>query len=189
MAFHCPDAPVRGTVNHQYAGLLRWPPDTVTIERVMLECARLARSATVEGSRHGRIGRRRDQGSFDDANHAFVAVAGEVDMATVASVQDNMSVLADGQLPTSRVTLDMSGIEFIDASGVRVLQGLSQRAHECGRELRLTHPSRTVRRILDILAERVELTIDDETTYPANNGPDIRHIVNGHDVDRTGGLA
>lgn len=100
---------------------------------------------------------------LEDPEEAEVVVAGELDVATGAALEDQMSVLVDGPVSASRVTLDLSGVQFIDAAGIGVLERLSRRARARGKALRLTCPSRAVRRILEVLVGGVDLPIEDVT--------------------------
>lgn len=100
---------------------------------------------------------------------AEVVVAGELDVATAAALDDQMSVLLDRQVSPSRVTLDLSRLEFIDATGIGVLERLGRRARTGGKSLRLTRPSRAVRRILVVLDGGVDLPIEDGTAEVAHD--------------------
>lgn len=47
-------------------------------------------------------------------------------------------------------TLDLSGVGFMDSSGIRVLVDAHQRGEDTGRRVVVANPSRSVRRILEI---------------------------------------
>jgi anti-sigma B factor antagonist len=90
----------------------------------------------------------------DDASHAtvertsdgsdplVVSIGGEVDMSNVAAVESALrGVLVD---PPDLVVFDLSGLSFIDSSGIAVLLRV---AEKLGR-LELRNPSSTVQRII-----------------------------------------
>jgi anti-anti-sigma factor len=74
-----------------------------------------------------------------------LAVTGEIDVHTAP---DLAAAMADADRPS--LTVDLSQVSFIDSSGLRVLIEGHRRALESGATLRLTNPSDTVRRLLDI---------------------------------------
>ena len=62
-----------------------------------------------------------------------VAVSGEVDLFTSPRLQAE----ATKQLERSPVLLDLTGVEFLDSSGIRVIDGLMRLSAESGNELRV----------------------------------------------------
>ena len=62
------------------------------------------------------------------AGHATILVAGEVDMATV----DQLDAAVREQAPAMPVVLDLSGLSFMDSSGVRALDTLLRDAEREG---------------------------------------------------------
>jgi anti-sigma B factor antagonist len=74
-------------------------------------------------------------------------LSGEIDAHTAPVLEDAVSTLPSG---TAAVSLDVSGVSFIDSSGLRVLIGLADRAGEAGRAVRIDHPSPTVARLVEI---------------------------------------
>ena len=59
------------------------------------------------------------EGSFDGAGVALVSVRGDLDLATVPGVEAELEVFV--QAATDRLVLDMSGVTFMDSSGVAML--------------------------------------------------------------------
>jgi anti-sigma B factor antagonist len=75
-----------------------------------------------------------------------LALVGEIDAHTCADL-----VKAIDPLPhDGGITLDMSGVSFMDSSGLRVLVETHHRADEVGRRLVVSAPSTSVRRVLEI---------------------------------------
>src|SRR5438552_17384656 len=79
---------------------------------------------------------------------AIVAVAGEVDLATVSELR---SALSQVIVPRCReVMVDLAAVEFIDASGVGALVGAAAAAARAGVRFRLQAPSPPVERVLGL---------------------------------------
>jgi anti-sigma B factor antagonist len=80
---------------------------------------------------------------------ATVALDGEIDIATAPAVRRFlMAAISGGDV---HLAVDMSGVTFIDASGIGVLVAAANRARQAGGGLSLLAPSRQVRRLLDVL--------------------------------------
>ncbi len=84
-----------------------------------------------------------------------VRLGGELDLASVPRLTELLEEVA---APT--VIVDMSGLAFIDSSGVAALVRAQQQMGEGGQTLTLTRPSRTVARIFEILGISFLLEID-----------------------------
>ena len=92
-----------------------------------------------------------------DADTVTVALRGEVDVATVDQVRVALTdAIAAGP---SAIVVDLSGLSFIDSTGLGALVFGFQRARDAGITFRLTRPSRGVHQILVLsgLLEVVEL--------------------------------
>ena len=84
--------------------------------------------------------------AHDGNGIAIVRLAGEIDLMAAEALA------AMEQLPggTKHVVLDLSGVTFCDAAGVRFLLAIRETALAAGADLAVRHPSRVVRRILQI---------------------------------------
>jgi anti-sigma B factor antagonist len=83
-----------------------------------------------------------------DNSVAIVAVAGEVDLATVPELRSTLSrVIAS---PHQEVVVDLAAVDFMDASGVGALVGAAAEAARRGVRFRLDAPSPSVARVLDL---------------------------------------
>lgn len=71
-------------------------------------------------------------------------VDGELDMATAGLLETAITEVVGEE---RRIVLDLSGLEFIDSSGIRVLITAAKRS---GQPLLLRHPDHQVRRVLDV---------------------------------------
>jgi anti-sigma B factor antagonist len=76
-----------------------------------------------------------------DGNDAVVTVAGELDISNAPELQDALAELTDAP---RRVAVDLSGLEFIDSSGLAALLGAHKDLQEHGGTLELRHPSKMV---------------------------------------------
>jgi anti-anti-sigma factor len=93
-----------------------------------------------------------------DAATATVALRGEVDIQTVDQVR---AVLAEALAAgPQEIVVDLTGLTFIDSTGLGALIFGFQRARDAGVRFRLAHASPAVRQILVLsgLLEVVELT-------------------------------
>lgn len=75
-----------------------------------------------------------------------VALAGELDMADADWVE---ATLAAAAAHHSRLTIDLSRLEFVDSTGLRTLLTLKQRAKILNIDLRFDKPSEAVSRVID----------------------------------------
>lgn len=73
-------------------------------------------------------------------------VAGEIDAHSAPVLEAHLS-----EAPSGRVVLDMSGVEFIDSSGLRVLVTQQQRRSAHGCRFAVTEPSVCVQRLFDMV--------------------------------------
>lgn len=96
---------------------------------------------------------------------AVLAVAGEIDLATVPQLSAAISLAAAGGPPDGMVVLDLSRVGLIDSTGLRAVLDASRRLDGGFVVLR---PSMEVRRILELtllaatipVAERLEDVVD-----------------------------
>ena len=78
--------------------------------------------------------------SASEAQGARLKLSGELDIATVPRVEDAVAATLKGGVDT--LTIDLSGLSFVDSSGLRMLIVLDQRAASEGWQLRLIRPGR-----------------------------------------------
>jgi anti-anti-sigma factor len=72
--------------------------------------------------------------------HIVLAVHGELDIATTASLRDRIALLLEDA--TKPLIIDLSGVSFCDASGLAVLVGAQRRAKPRGITVALAAPRR-----------------------------------------------
>ena len=81
-------------------------------------------------------------------------VTGEIDASTVGQLKEQLDG-AEGD-----VVVDLSGVEFIDSSGLRVLIGAQQELEAKGASLVLRSPSRAVQRLFELSSVDSYFTIE-----------------------------
>lgn len=79
----------------------------------------------------------------------IVRLVGELDCATAARLQEALDRLQERQTPT--LVFEMSGLEFIDSSGLHQLVMALKRQKEAGGEVVLRSPSPQTMRVLEIV--------------------------------------
>jgi anti-sigma B factor antagonist len=86
-----------------------------------------------------------------------VSVRGELDLSTAGQLRDRLYALLDAG--TTLLTLDVSGLSFIDSTGLGVIVAVLKRAKELGGNLVLRGPSKSARKVIDIsgLSQIVEI--------------------------------
>jgi anti-sigma B factor antagonist len=85
-----------------------------------------------------------------DPPSAAVVLDGEIDISACPAIRRFfMAAISGGDV---HLAVDMSGVTFIDASGVGVLVAAAGRARQAGGSLSLLAPSWQVRRLLDVFS-------------------------------------
>lgn len=96
-----------------------------------------------------------------DAGPVLV-VRGEIDVAVAKRLSMELETLSDAANTVgSSAVVDLSGVGFIDSSGVRELLKAQRRLQSSGSELVLRAPSTPCRRVLEVSGASVEFTIAD----------------------------
>ncbi|HWF32826.1 MAG TPA: STAS domain-containing protein [Solirubrobacteraceae bacterium] len=83
-----------------------------------------------------------------DRASATVTLAGELDIATVPRVEEAIEATLTDEV--QQLTVDLSGLGFVDSSGLRLFIVLDQRAAEQGWELRLLRPDAQVLTVFQV---------------------------------------
>ena len=98
-----------------------------------------------------------------------VKISGELDISTAPELRERLLAILNRHVP-SRLILDLSGLEFMDSSGVAVLVNTERRARLLGRTVALVAPRPPVRRILRVCGVDQYLPIFDDVSA-ASAGP------------------
>jgi anti-sigma B factor antagonist len=91
-----------------------------------------------------------------------IYVRGEIDLATCERLRD---VIEPHLGPRQSVVLDLSGVEFVDSSGLRVLEQARGTLTADGGSLILRNPSEAARRLLTV-TETEDLLQADAVEHP-----------------------
>jgi anti-anti-sigma factor len=101
--------------------------------------------------------------SEDRNGLVHVTLVGELDLSTVAKVQEELRRIEAGSPPT--VVVDLSKLTFLDSTGLRCIVTADERAREEGRRVVIVRGPDPVQRVFAItrLEERLEM-VDDAAT-------------------------
>ena len=80
---------------------------------------------------------------------ARVAVAGEVDLATVSVLRERLLNVLHDQSPVV-LDVDLAEVTFLDCAGLGALVGVRKAAVDAGCLMRVSHPQPIVRRVLEV---------------------------------------
>ena len=89
-------------------------------------------------------------GSGESGSHVVVALHGELDLVDAQAVADALGAVAARE---PWIIVDLSGLEFIDVSGIAALSRGRRHARGAGGDLLLAEPQQRVQRVLAILWE------------------------------------
>jgi anti-anti-sigma factor len=94
-----------------------------------------------------------------DGDSARVVFEGELDLAGVERARD---AIARGEQAAGMLVLDLSGLTFMDSTGLEVVLRAARRARDSGRRLVVSRPSHYVRRLFEMTAIDQSLDIVDD---------------------------
>lgn len=95
--------------------------------------------------------------SVIELDASTLALKGEIDAHTAPDLAARYVTLPAGD---GDFAIDMSGVEFMDSSGLRVIIELHQRAEQASRRLVLRTPSQPVARLIEISGLSDHLHVD-----------------------------
>jgi anti-sigma B factor antagonist len=93
--------------------------------------------------------------SLLDNGATVVTIVGELDISNINDARAELRALLEP--PPPRIVFDVTGLEFMDSSGLALLLQYSQQ----GEEVRLYRPTSVVRRIVDASGLAGVLRMDD----------------------------
>lgn len=80
--------------------------------------------------------------------HVTLRLVGEIDMSCAESVRD--AAFSAMHRHSTRVHLDMSGVTFMDSTGLQTILAVRRRAELAGGSVHLVDPARNVMRVLEV---------------------------------------
>ena len=92
-----------------------------------------------------------------DGTEHVVSVRGEVDIATAPMLDRLLHSLLESH---AHVVLDLSGVSFIDSTGIGVLVAAARAADQDGGSFAVREPSRSVLRVLELSGVSARLKLD-----------------------------
>jgi anti-anti-sigma factor len=107
--------------------------------------------------------------SFPSPSTVRVAVTGELDLATAPALRGRLVHVLHEQ-SGNILEVDLAGVTFLDCAGIGALVALRNVALVAGRQMRVTHPQRIVRRILDVTGVLGVLTAPIDRPQPRPTG-------------------
>ena len=91
-------------------------------------------------------------------------VAGEIDLYTAPRLHSELAAIISSAAPASRVTVDMSGVDFCDSTGMNVLLTSLRQATDRDVEFGLAAPRPAVKKILQVTGLDSVFTISAESS-------------------------
>lgn len=100
-------------------------------------------------------------------DQVLVALRGELDLSTADKVDRELRRVEEIDPPV--VVLDLSGLTFLDSTGLRLIVTADQRARQADRRLAVVKGPATVQRVFSItkLDERLDMVDDASGLSPA----------------------
>ncbi len=98
----------------------------------------------------------------DSLDTVRLAVAGELDMATVPALE---AMLVQAQAEASLVVLDLRELKFIDSSGLQLVLAADRRARVAGRRLVVVRGRGQIERLFGLLGIDRELELVDQPPW------------------------
>lgn len=124
-------------------------------EREVLAGVAAPSSAPVATSDHAQLTLRTEHA----AGGSTITLWGELDIASAAVLE--AEVIVAEQLGATSITIDLSGLDFIDTSGLQAIMDAHGRCARHGRELTLLRGPAQVQRIFDLTRTRGSLAFLD----------------------------
>ena len=115
-----------------------------------------------------------DLGSAESRGHIVVALYGELDLLDAAAVAAALRVAAARD---PHIIVDLTGLEFIDASGVAALARGRGYARDAGGDLLLAAPRGLVQRVLAIIWEVDGFAVHGSVAEAVASAGAVRQVV------------
>lgn len=93
-----------------------------------------------------------------DGGVAVIALTGELDLSGATRLEQEIDRVTDMDGGPTALVVDLSRLDFMDSSGLRLLVLVDQRSRTAGRRFGLVPGGDTVQRVFDITRMRDHLT-------------------------------
>ncbi len=102
---------------------------------------------------------------------AHLVLRGELDLSTVPKVEEALRRIEESRPPV--IVLDLSGLSFLDSTGLRLVVSADQRAREGQRRLAVVRGSENVQRVFSItrLDDHLDM-VDDVSAVDSGGTPE-----------------
>ena len=105
-----------------------------------------------------------------EGGDASVRLVGELDISTANALEDLLTILGGPGGP-ERIVIDLSGLRFMDSTGLRLLVTADLRLGDDGRQLRLIRGPEPVHRVFRLALLEERLTFVQKSERDENEGP------------------
>ena len=89
----------------------------------------------------------------------ILAISGELDMATAPILERRLRAAEPD--PPGELVVDLSGLEFMDSTGLHVLLAAARRLRDSGRQLTLRPGPRSVQRVFELTQTSSQFRFED----------------------------
>ena len=87
--------------------------------------------------------------SYYDSGRLIVRLVGEIDHHTAKTIRDDIDGLIISHNPKELI-LDLSGVDFMDSSGLGLVLGRYKKQSDLGGEMRIINPTKRISQILQL---------------------------------------
>ncbi len=98
--------------------------------------------------------------TVEEAGALRLLVRGELDLSTASRLEEAVAA-AEARAPRGPLVLDLSGLGFMDSTGLQVLLDVDLRAEQAERELAVLAGDGAVRRVLELADVLPRLRVTD----------------------------
>ena len=105
-----------------------------------------------------------------EGGDASVRLVGELDISTANALEDLLAILGGPGGP-ERIVIDLSGLRFMDSTGLRLLVAADLRLGDDGRQLRLIRGPEPVHRVFRLALLEERLTFVQKAENDENGSP------------------
>ncbi len=113
--------------------------------------------------------------TYEEGGAQVVEIRGDVELHSAAQVREELRRVCDEK--GARCIADLSGVAFIDSTGVGVLVGALKRAREGGGTFVIVNPQPRVRRVFEITGLLDALPIYDSLALAAQSGTSAKQAM------------